>query len=439
MAELIYPPPKKPQQVHFFEAQSGPHMMVVDGSQIYAADSSIRADIEQHAHSRAKLVDLGLVEPFPKINSVATSDIPVRAISLAVAQTCNLGCSYCYADGGDFGGVQQQMPWQVAKQSVDEIVQESKGKAQDIMIAFLGGEPLVNRKLIRKVAEYATTTARLNGLGVGFSITTNGTLIREEDLKLFSDYKFVVTVSMDGDATDHNKVRQYKGGGDTYQKILSNLHPVLGKNPSSFSARVSVTPDNLSLSRYVEELTSVGFADVGFSPVVHSANGNAELANSAIDEYLEALITCAERCKQKTLAGEYYGFANFHAAMAEIHKGTHRPYPCGAGAGYLGVSADGDYYACHRFVNDEAGLLGNVESGIDHQARDVWLDTRHVHNQGGCSSCWARYLCGGGCHHEVMGKGRANCNMIRSWLSYCLGAYVDVLEGNPDYFANHPG
>jgi len=39
--------------------------------------------------------------------------------------------------------------------------------------------------------------------------------------------------------------------------------------------------------------------------------------------------------------------------MRELQRGTHRPYPCGAGAGYLGVSADGDLAACHRFVGDD--------------------------------------------------------------------------------------
>ena len=36
-----------------------------------------------------------------------------------------------------------------------------------------------------------------------------------------------------------------------------------------------------------------------------------------------------------------------------IGKGTHRPYPVVPEPEYLGVSAEGGLYACHRFVGDE--------------------------------------------------------------------------------------
>jgi uncharacterized protein len=121
-------------------------------------------------------------------------------------------------------------------------------------------------------------------------------------------------------------------------------------------------------------------------------------------------------------------------ALREIHKGTHRPYPCGAGAGYLGVSADGGLYACHRFVEDPAGTMGDVQAGIDHLRQRHWLANRHVHQQEPCRSCWARYLCGGGCHHEVMHRGRPACNYIRGWVDYCLQAYIRLLEHRPEYF-----
>jgi uncharacterized protein len=121
-------------------------------------------------------------------------------------------------------------------------------------------------------------------------------------------------------------------------------------------------------------------------------------------------------------------------ALREIHKGTHRPYPCGAGAGYLGVSAEGGLYACHRFVEDETGAMGKVSDGVDREKQKRWLSERHVHFQEPCRNCWARYLCGGGCHHEVIKRGRPACNYIRGWLHYCLQAYIRLLEYRPDYF-----
>jgi uncharacterized protein len=117
-----------------------------------------------------------------------------------------------------------------------------------------------------------------------------------------------------------------------------------------------------------------------------------------------------------------------------LHRGTHRPYPCGAGAGYFGVSAEGELFACHRFVGDEQRQLGNVVAGIDRERQAQWLDDRHVDAQHPCRGCWARYLCGGGCHHEVLRRGRPACEYIRSWLHYCLEVYVRMSAARPDYF-----
>ena len=113
------------------------------------------------------------------------------------------------------------------------------------------------------------------------------------------------------------------------------------------------------------------------------------------------------------MVGERYLFLNMVNAMQEIHRGTHRPYPCGAGAEYLGVSADGKLAACHRFVEDPDGVMGTLASGVDRVRQTRWLNERHVHRQAPCRSCWARYLCGGGCHHEVIKRGRLACNYIR--------------------------
>jgi sulfatase maturation enzyme AslB (radical SAM superfamily) len=61
------------------------------------------------------------------------------------------------------------------------------------------------------------------------------------------------------------------------------------------------------------------------------------------------------------------------------------------------------------------------------------LVKRHVLAQSACHSCWARFLCGGGCHHEVVERGRPACDYIRGWLSYCLETYVWVMESHPHF------
>jgi uncharacterized protein len=149
-----------------------------------------------------------------------------------------------------------------------------------------------------------------------------------------------------------------------------------------------------------------------------------EVEPAELAALLDRMIAAGRAYERHPLAGERYAFANVANAMREIDRGTHRPYPCGAGAGYLGVAAGGALSACHRFVGDEAGHMGSLDTGIDTDLRATWLRERHVHRQEPCRSCWARYLCGGGCHHEVVHRGRPACDYIRGWLEYCIGAYA---------------
>jgi uncharacterized protein len=200
------------------------------------------------------------------------------------------------------------------------------------------------------------------------------------------------------------------------------------------SARVTVTPRNLDLLQTLNEFLDLGFHSVGFSPMLSSPAGRDEMEADSLRTMLEQMMACGNEFERRFLAGERYPFANLLNALREIHRGTHRPYPCGAGAGYLAVSAEGGLFACHRFVGDEPGAMGDLATGVDQQRQNRWLADRHVHRQEPCRSCWARYLCGGGCHHEVIHRGRPACEYIRGWLHYCLGAYVRLLAARPDFF-----
>jgi uncharacterized protein len=165
--------------------------------------------------------------------------------------------------------------------------------------------------------------------------------------------------------------------------------------------------------------------------VLKSPTGREQMSKDDLVHMLEQMIACGREFESAIAAGHHHAFSNLATALRELHRGTHRPYPCGAGAGYLGVSAEGDLAACHRFVNDPAGAFGNVFTGLDQERQTSWLAERHVHRQEPCKSCWARYLCGGGCHHEVIHRGRPACDYIRDWLTYCLEAYLRVVRVAP--------
>jgi len=420
--------PRTPR-VHLIENSLGGHLFVADGSRLFEADADLFASygaaVEQGGTEAIDelLRQAGLVgRPF--IDDAPLSSPPLRALSLAIAQKCNLGCTYCYAQQGEFGGTPKNMELADALRAVDLLVGTAEPGAR-LNLAFLGGEPLVNRKVLRAATGRALELANRRGAKITFSITTNGTLLSEDDGRFFEEHGFAVTISIDGPQETHDALRPFKGGRGSFDTIMKRVAPLLKmQQRMQVTARVTVTPQNLSLRRTLDTLIAAGFHSVGFSPMLSAPTGEGEMQSEDLELMLGEMIDCGREYERASRSGRRYPFANMVNAMREIHRGTHRPYPCGAGAGYLGVSAEGDLAACHRFVGDEEGAMGSLDDGVDLSRQADWLAARHVHRQEPCQSCWARYLCGGGCHHEVIRRGRPACDYIRGWLHYCLEAYL---------------
>jgi uncharacterized protein len=430
--------PRAPQ-AHLFDSEHGPHLLVTNGTRLFgvgpAAARSMRHALEAESPEQVDevLAALGL-DTSPYVDDEPLDPPPVRALSLAVAQKCNLGCTYCYAQEGDFGGTAKNMPLETALASVELLFSEAQ-PGDRLNLSFLGGEPLFNRSVLRASTHRAAELAAARSVHVSFSVTTNGTLLTVDDGEFFERHGFAVTISLDGIGESHDRLRSFKGGKGSFERIVANAAPLLQmQRQMQVSARVTVTPRNLSLCETLAELLRLGFHSVGFSPMLSSPTGRDEMHAPELEDMLDQMVACGEEFERRVMEGTRYPFLNMVHAMREIHKGTHRPYPCGAGAGYLGVSAEGDLFACHRFVEDARGAMGDLTAGVDRGRQGKWLAERHVHRQEPCRSCWARYMCGGGCHHEVIRRGRPACNYIRGWLHYCLQAYVRLSANRPDYF-----
>lgn len=426
-------------QIHLVSGGGSTQLLVTNGSRLHKIDSEAEQRFRQlitrkdEAAIQRELVAMG-VDTTPFIDDTPLKSPGVYALSLAIAQKCNMGCTYCYADQGDFGGPAKNMDMATARQSIDLLLKDCI-PGDKVQVTFLGGEPLVNRKSLREATSYALAAAAEKEVQVHFSLTTNGTLLKPDDADFFEEHGFAVTVSLDGIGAQHDRQRPMKNGAGSYERIVEKIQPLLAQQKKmQVSARVTVTPAQQQLTETLQEFISMGFHSVGFSPLLRSSNGRDEMTRQDLEKMLEEMIACGLLFEQHVIQGKRFPFLNMVNALKEIAKGTHRPYPCGAGAGYMGVSADGGLYACHRFVNEEAGSMGNIYDGVNADLQNNWLASRHVHQQSPCSSCWAQYLCGGGCHHEVLEKGRHACDYIRGWLHYTIQAHERINRMAPQWY-----
>ena len=417
---------------HRFRSTAGQHLLVVPFSRIFdlpaAAAAALDADPASLDALAASLADAApgevaldlIVEPAP------------QSISLNVSSSCNLGCGYCYADRGSFGGRQAApMTWTIAQAAIDRLLAGAE-RDHPITIGFLGGEPFANPRLIHQAVGYASAAADRLGLDVRYSVTTNGTLLRPQDLALLRSHPFAVTVSLDGSAAVHDAQRPMRrDGGGTWARATARIAGLLAEpGQARLAARATVTRHDLDVLGRLEALTALGFPEVGVAPLRSTPDAGAALHDADWPRYLEELIRAARVEQARLRGGLPVRLTNFAVALKQLHRGACSPYPCGAGGGYFSVSAAGRWYACHRAIGDAAFDMGS-SLGLDADRRRRFLAERHVHAQTDCQTCWARYLCSGGCHQEAAARTAASCDFVRGWLEFCLSAYCELGNALP--------
>jgi uncharacterized protein len=413
-------------EYHRFQTSEGSHIFLVDGSRIYDLPAEMTA---------TDTLGLFSSDTIPRyIDYQPLTPPAIASISLNVAQACNMSCGYCYADTGKFGGKARMMSLEVAKASVDRLIAESDPNV-GLVIGYMGGEPLLNRAVVRETTYYATEVAKRTGRRIRFSITTNATMLQPEDVQLFNEFAFTVAVSIDGDKQQNDAIRRMNDGSSSYERLIAglDLFKRYGK-PQHLAARVTVTPKTGVLLPILDHILSLGFDEVGFAAVLVSPDPSLTFSRGDFDVFLQNMLVCGEKTLGEITAGRSYPFGNLETAFSEIHRGSHRPYPCGAGAAYLSANAEGKLFACHRLIDDPEFAMGSVQTGTDMEARTAHLAASHVDLMEPCNGCWARYLCGGGCYHEVKKRGRVGCDYIRGWLDFCLRAYIELSSQRPEYF-----
>ena len=227
---------------HLFEGgEVGPHLLLADGSQVFGVDAAFAEALRvaEPDVARAMLGEVGLGgRNF--IDAAPLEDPPMRALSLSVAQRCNLGCTYCYAGGGDFGAPPRDMEWAIADAAIRRLI-GGVDSGERVNLAFLGGEPLSNSPLIRRATELAAELAAAKRVRIGFAITTNGTLLGDAEGDFLARFGFSVTISLDGVGPVHDQLRPTKGGRGSFDRIrtrviaLRRRHPVCPLQHGSLS------------------------------------------------------------------------------------------------------------------------------------------------------------------------------------------------------------
>lgn len=373
------------------------------------------------------------------------SRFPISTLVLNITTGCNLSCSYCYKEDLTTPAKSRDMDIATARKSVDLLLEES-AERKKVNLVFFGGEPLRRLDYIKDVVTYAETRGREVGKDVDFSLTTNATLLSDDVVDYLDEHRFGVAISMDGPKLQHDKNRLTVGGKGSYDAIIPKVRRILERYRSRpVGARVTLTAGNTDVVAIHAHLRDeIGFAEVGYAPVTAGDNAFFNLTERELLDVFEGFKRLGHAYRDAAVQGRNTGFSNLHQLMTDLHDGTRKALPCGAGVGMLAVDKDGGLNLCHRFTGSDMPLFGTLADGIDKPALGAFIDARLDKEGTGCATCRIRNLCAGGCYHESYARyGDPQhptyhyCEIMRDWVDFGIEVYVDIMTHNPSFFERY--
>lgn len=360
----------------------------------------------------------------------------VKALCLLVAHTCDLNCSYCFASQGKFHGKEGIMTIETAKRAIDFLV-ENSGNRRNLEVDFFGGEPLLNFELCKETVAYARSIEKAHGKNFRFTLTTNGVKLTDEVIEWANKECYNVVLSLDGRKEVHDRFRVDRAGRGSYDRIVPNFQKfVESRGDKSYYMRGTFSHYNTDFTNDIFHMADdLGFSELSMEPVVTDPSSPSALTEEDLPVLYEQYEILAKDMLRREKDGKPITFYHY---MIDLEHGPcvyKRVSGCGSGTEYMAVTAWGDLYPCHQFVNDPEYKLGNIWDGVQHEnIRDAFKEC-NVYSRPECKECWARMYCAGGCAAnalhatgDIHGVYEYGCKLFRKRMECALMMKVAEAE-----------
>lgn len=146
--------------------------------------------------------------------------------TFCVTEECNLGCSYCYMVGKNSFS---RMTPEMGRKIVDFLLNDPYcvGLTDNLLVDFIGGEPLLEIDLIDELSDYLTLSLYVKKhkwfKNFQISFSTNGTLYNTDKMKKYLQKHRAhcgFGFSIDGTKEKHDLTRKMRDGQGSYDSVI---------------------------------------------------------------------------------------------------------------------------------------------------------------------------------------------------------------------------
>ena len=327
----------------------------------------------------------------------ARREVSLKALCMNVSHLCNMYCSYCFAERGEYGGGGGLMELETAKKAIDFLVLNSSGR-KTLDVDFFGGEPLLNWEVVKDTVKYAREVTQRSGKRFRFTLTTNALLIDDDVIDFTNKEIHNVVLSLDGRPEVHDATRKLPNGDGSYSAVTENIKKLVdARRGKGYYIRGTFTRENMDFVNDILHLADLGYKELSMEPVVTKHGEPYGFTRDDLPELCRQYEMLAVEMHRREMLGGGFTFYHYILDLAGgpcLHK---RLAGCGVATEYLAVTPRGELFPCHQFVGDARFFMGDVWRGIvNNKLRDSFSGC-NIYSQSECRDCWARFYCSGGC------------------------------------------
>lgn len=348
-----------------------------------AINSSIFDTIEKDPHHRFKL----------------------HIVHLSLSDSCNLNCSYCYAEQRKERG-EKHLTLHDYYNLIDSVLSINRSCAFNLT----GGEPLLNKDWY-DIAKYIKSN------DCECLLLSNGTLINDSNIRLIKEVFDQVIISIDGSSAGIHSLTR----GNNYDKIMDTIR-LFEDNHISYRLSMTVTRNNIF---DVEEMAKKYGNRLRFAPLFPVSDMASDQLSITGLEYYYALKSA-------------YGVEPLSHCNDAFENAQHsRCHKCALGDGEISISATGDVYPC-QLLHKPDFFAGNV---IEKSIIEIYNNSEALRKCAdldvdcieGCKECAFRYICGGSCRARAYYE----CGNIAEKGNFCVYEKEAYLDGLVSLYSNN--
>jgi sulfatase maturation enzyme AslB (radical SAM superfamily) len=245
----------------------------------------------------------------------------ISSLTLVLTDRCNFSCAYCPQRKG-----KKTLKIEDIRTFMDFL---QPRLAKEAWLGFYGGEPLLSWPLIEKTVAHLQKKSKNK---YHFTLTTNGYLLKKEQILFLKKHSFEMVLSYDGLA----QKQRDSGSVAAVEAALANLKRLY---PEGYIVNSVFTPQTVSLlAESLEELLEQGHERLMYALDMSAPWNKANLA--ALEKQLERLAMICIEHQQKT------GNMPLENFKTDGKKGV---FACFAGRDRLALLPDRTVWGCEMF------------------------------------------------------------------------------------------